>query len=110
MVIDKKGNFSFLFKGFRKHKYTVTRIEKVNSLNSNELSSFDLLFVILYDFKDVFDLLLLKSIHSSIIVGSENSKILKKLKSAEFNPVVDLSGSLGNVNTNFLNCVNEFFN
>lgn len=109
VVVDKKSNFPFLFHGIRKNKYTVTRIATVKELLSNELTSFNLFFVVLYEFKDVFELLLLNSTSSSIIVGSQNAIILKKLKSAGCYPVVDLSGNVFNVNTSFYDCVKEFF-
>ena len=108
VVVDKKNQFPFLFQGFRKHKYAVTRLATINELTSNELSNFNLVFVVMYEFKDVFELLVLNSTNSSIIVGSSNTRILKNLKSVNSFQVINLSGNLFNINSNFHDCINKF--
>ena len=110
VVVDKKMKFSFLFKGLRKHKYSVLEAETVDEITLNEITNFNLFFVVLYEFRDVFDLLLLNnncSSNTSIIIASENTKILKKAKKIACYPIVDLSGKI-NINNNFHDCIQQF--
>lgn len=106
VVVDKKGKFPFLFQGFRKNKYTILRTETIEEFSSNELVSFNLFFVVLYEFRDVFELLLLNTSSSPIIIASENCKILKKVKTIGCFPVVDLSGKV-NITNSFHDCIKQ---
>lgn len=108
VVVDKKGKFSFLFQGFRKHKYAILTTETLGRFSSDELTNFNMFFVVLYEFKDVFELLLLNNASSSIIVASENTRILKKIRTIDRYPVVELTGKV-NITNNFYDCINDFF-
>lgn len=110
VVVDKKGKFPFLFQGLRKHKYTVLTTENVDEISSIEVSNFNLFFVVLYEFRDVFELLILNRIYKTnipIILASENSKIIKKINKIACYPIVDLSGKV-NINISFHDVLKEY--
>lgn len=109
LLIDKKKKCSSLFKGLRKHKYSIFEAETIDEIILKESTNFNLIFVVLYDFRDVFDLLLLnsKNSSSSIVIASENSNILKKAKKTACYPIVDLSGKK-NINNSFYDCIKQF--
>jgi hypothetical protein len=108
VIVDKKGNYSFLFKGFRKNKFTISILETVLAIPSEEMLHFNLFFVVLYELRDVFELLKLSNGEIPLIVASENVKIIKKLQKLNYFQVVDLSKSIG-VTSRIHDCMNEIF-
>lgn len=108
VIVDKKGRYLFLFQGFRKNKFDFSRLETVIEIPSEEIVSYNLFFVVLYEFRDVFELLKLNDIGIPIIVGTENSKIIKKLGMVNYYHCVDLSKK-HTIISNLHNYINEIF-
>jgi hypothetical protein len=108
-VVDKKGKYSFLFQGFRKNKFAISGFETVMSITSELINQYNLFFVVVYEYKDVFELLQLKDSGIPIIVASENVKIIKKLQMIDFqNCIIDLSSKI-NILSNLHDCMDEIF-
>lgn len=107
-VVDKKGKYSFLFQGFRKHKFAISGFETVVSIPSEIIIQHNLFFVVVYEYKDVFELLQLKDIGIPIIVASENVRIIKKLQIIDFQNYIDLSSKI-NILSNLHDRMNEIF-
>lgn len=109
VVVDKKEKFSYIFRGFRKHKYVISNTLTVYDENFiNVLQRFDLFFVVIYEFKDVLELFPLNNNNLSMIVASENPKILKKVRKLECFKVIDLTNKF-NIASSLLDCVDEIF-
>lgn len=107
-VVDKKGKYSFLFQGFRKNKFAISGLETVVSMASEVISQYNLFFVVVYEYKDVFELLKLKDSGIPIIVASENFKIIKKLQIIDFHHCIGLSEKI-NILSSLHDCMNEIF-
>lgn len=43
------------FQGFRKYKFSISCFETVMSLTSEEMSNYNIFFIVLYECKDVFE-------------------------------------------------------
>lgn len=106
-VVDKKGKYSFLFQGFRKNKFSVSGLETVMSVTSEEMANYNIFFMVLYEFRDVFELLKMRQSDIPAIIASENVKIIKKLQKLNCYPVVDLS-KRNSIHTSLHDCMNEF--
>ncbi|WP_310594484.1 hypothetical protein [Flavobacterium sp.] len=103
-VVDKKGKYFFLFQGFRKNKFAVSGLETVVSMTSELITQYNLFFVVVYEYKDVFELLQLKDCGIPIIVASENFKIIKKLQIIDFHHCIGLSEKI-NILTSLHDCI-----
>lgn len=108
LLVDKKEKYSFLFNGLRKHKFSFNQLKTTSSQTNTDVVFVDLFFVVLYDYKDVFELLKLKNFNTPIIVGSENVNILKKIKNLNCFSIIDLSVK-GNLNIGFHDCMRQIF-
>lgn len=108
LLIDKKEKYSFLFKGLRKNKFSLNPLKTMSNLLESDLVEINLFFIVLYDNRDVFELLRLKNSDTPIIVGSENVTILKKIKKTNCFSIIDLS-SQGNLNSGMYDCMRQLF-
>jgi hypothetical protein len=106
-VVDKKGKYSFLFQGFRKNKFSISGLETVMSVTSEEMVNYNLFFMVLYEYRDVFELLKFRDGGIPAIIASENVKIIKKLQKLNCYPVVDLS-KRNSIHNSLYDCMNEF--
>ena len=105
MIFDKKCKFHYLFRGFRKHKYNVIMTESFTNFSKEEFSNFHIFIIVLYDFRDVFDLLLIYT-RSTIILAAENPRILKKAKLNGIFHVIDLKDN--NITIQLHECIHKF--
>lgn len=105
-VVDKKGKYSFLFRGFRKNKFVISELETVMFVSSEEMTKYNIFFIVLYEFRDVFELLKFRNIGISAIIASENLRILKKLQKIDCYQVVDLNKK-NNIHFSLHDCINE---
>lgn len=108
LLIDKKEKYSFLFNGFRKNKFYINQLKSISNLTETDLRYVNLFFVVLYDYRDVFELLKLKKFDTPIIIGSENSSILKKINEIDCFSVIDMSGGI-NLTMKLHSCIGQFF-
>lgn len=92
VLVDKKGVYSFLFEGLRKNKYSFSNYKTILKNTQKELINYNVFFVVLYDMKDVFELLKLNVGVIKIIVVSDNISIIKKLRSLGCIQFIDLTG------------------
>lgn len=105
-VVDKKGKYSFLFQGFRKNKFAISGLETVMSVTSEEMANYNIFFMVLYEYRDVFELLKFRDGEIPAIIASENVKIIKKLQKLNCYPVVDLS-KRNSIHSSLHDCMNE---
>lgn len=108
LVVNKKDNHPFLFSGFRKGKFSVQNKNTITKVPEKELICFDLFVLILYEFKDVFELLKIFDKGIPVIIATENLKILSKMKELNNFFVVNLSGN-ANVTGNLHECIKQIF-
>jgi hypothetical protein len=91
LVVDKKGKYPFLFRGFRKHKYVISQIDTLLLLDDDDLNNYNLFFIVLYEVRDIFEVLKNHNANTPIILASENSKIIKKIEQLKCFSIVNLS-------------------
>lgn len=91
LVVDKKGKYPYLFSGFRKHRYVVSQIESLLTLDDEELTKYNLFCVILYEIKDLLEVLKNYKANKPIIIASDNSKMVKKIEKLKCFSIVDLT-------------------
>ncbi len=91
LIVDKKGKYSFIFRGFRKHKYDISQTETLLLLDNKDLNNYNLFFIVLYEVRDIFEVLKNHNANTPIILASENSKIIKKIEQLKCFSIVDLS-------------------
>lgn len=111
LLVDKKEKYSFLFDGLRKNKFSLNHLKTTFvSKDDENITGINLFFVVLYDYRDILELLKLKNSNCPcpIVVGSENLNILKKIKKIDSFFVVDMSGK-SNLNMEFYNCIRSIF-
>ena len=108
LVVDKFDKYSYLFSGFRKNKFVHNKLVSLLRLSDAELCDISLLFMVLYEPRDVFELLKVCKSDTPLIIASENVKILKKLKDLECFIVLDLSNK-GNLYIGFHECISKVF-
>jgi hypothetical protein len=99
LVVDKKNNFSIYFKGFRKNKFTINSVSSVLKHSENELNEIGLFFVVLYEPKDMIQLVKLSTTSKSIVLATSNKRLLASLKNISEFQIVDLS-SKSNIMSN----------
>ena len=108
LVIDKYDKYSYLFSGFRKNKFVHNKLISLFKLSEADLFDISLFFIVLYEPRDVFELLKVCKSTTPVIIASENVKILKKLKDLEGFIVLDLSKK-GNLYIEFHECLSQVF-
>lgn len=91
LVIDKKEKYSFLFKGFRKHKFVISEIVTLLTLDEKELNNYNLFFIVIYELIDLLEVLKNHKVNKPIIIASENTKIINKIDKLKCFSIVDLS-------------------
>lgn len=94
LVVDKKDNYGVYFKGFRKNKFAISSVGSVLKHTENELKEMGSFFVVLYEPKDMIQLVKLSTISKSIVLASANKRLLGSLKNISEFPIVDLSPKL----------------
>jgi hypothetical protein len=91
LIIDKKNNYNIYFSGFRKHKFTFDMEPSILKLSENELNDTDVFFVVVYEPKDIIQIVKLAPISKSIIIGTVNKRLFSSFKSIQDYPIVDLT-------------------
>ena len=91
LIIDKKNNYNIYFNGFRKHKFTFNSEQSILKLSENELKKADVFFVVIYEPKDIIQILKLAPISKAIIIGTVNKRLFSSFKSIQDYPIVDLT-------------------
>ena len=107
LLIDKKDKFSFLFKGFRKNKFSIESVISILKCTETELMKSSIFFVVVYEPRDIIQLVKLAPISKSIIIGTVTKRLFTSFQLIKEYPVVDLSGKVNIIN-NFHNCMNNF--
>lgn len=90
MVVDKKNNYPILFKGFRKNKFKIDRTTTVLKSTKTTLKETTVFFVVLYEPKDIIQIVKLAPISKAIIIGTDNVRLFSQLRTIEDYPIVDL--------------------
>lgn len=109
VMIDKKEKFSNIFKGFRKHKFSINYFKNTSEITDKDFEFVNMFFVVLYDYKDLFELLKINTYNYPIIVGSDNINILNKIKKIDKVTVVDMSEEI-NLRIGLHNCIQQVIN
>ncbi len=108
LVVDKNDKYPFLFKGLRKNKFAIDSISSFSGLPESELTNFNMFFMIIYEPRDVFELLKVYKGTTPIVVASDNSKIIKKMKNLNCLSLIDLSIK-SNFDNGLYECINKMF-
>jgi|Laugresp1bdmlbsn_1035097.scaffolds.fasta_scaffold09910_3 hypothetical protein len=90
-IVDKKNEFYQLFKGFRKHKFEINSMTSILTCTELMLQETTIFFVVLYEPKDIIQLVKLAPISKSIIIGTVNKRLFNSLRSIQDYPLVNLS-------------------
>lgn len=106
-MVDKNDKYSFLFKGFRKNKFVVSHFDSIIKFSDEELLNANLFFMVLYETRDIFELLKIYNGSTPIIIASDNLRILKKMKNLGCFSLFDLSKK-GNLNIGLHECLKQF--
>jgi hypothetical protein len=94
LIVDKKAKYDFLFHGFRKNKFSISVCNSVLKHTEKEVLNTQIFFVVLYDTRDVIQLIKLFDVAQTVIVASESKRILKSMQNISRFPLVDLSTKL----------------
>jgi hypothetical protein len=94
LIVDKKAKYDFLFHGFRKNKFSFSVCNSVLKHTEDEVLNTQIFFVVLYDTRDVIQLVKLFEVAQTVIVASESKSILKSMQRISRFPLVDLSSKL----------------
>ncbi len=94
LIIDKKNNYNIYFNGFRKHKFAFSMEPSILKLSENELKEVDVFFVVVYEPKDIIQIVKLAPISKSIIIGTVNKRLFSSFQSIQDYPIVDLTPCL----------------
>lgn len=106
LLIDKKNKFSYLFNGFRKNKFAIFFSDSLFKQSDNELCDVDVFFFVLYENKDIIQLIKLFKTCPKIIVASDNYRLLKLLSKLNSFPIVNLTGD-ENITISLRNSLNQ---
>ena len=90
LVVDKKNVYMDKFRGLRKNKFLVNAVENIYKQSTIKLDDVDVFFLVLYSYRDVIQLLILAN-HPNIIIGTENTNILKSMRVLNGYKVIDLT-------------------
>jgi hypothetical protein len=91
LIVDKKSKFSSLFKGFRKNKFAINSMTSVLKSTELMLQETTIFFVVLYEPKDVIQLVKLAPISKSIIIGTVNKRLFSSFQTIQDYTLVDLT-------------------
>ncbi len=94
LVVDKKNNYHILFKGFRKNKFKIDAISSVLKSTETALQDTNVFFVVLYEPKDIIQIVKLAPISKSIIIGTVNKRLFSSFRTIQDFPIVDLSSGV----------------
>lgn len=94
LVVDKKNNYPILFKGFRKNKFKIDSINSLLKSTEAALQDTNVFFVVLYEPKDIIQIVKLAPISKSIIIGTVNKRLFSSFKTIQDFPIVDLSSGV----------------
>lgn len=108
VMIDRKEKFSTIFTGLRKHKFSINYFKNTSGITDTHFEIVNMFFVVLYEYKDVFELLKLNNCNCPIIIGSDNLNILKKIRKIDKVSVVDMSEEL-NLKMGLYSCIQQFY-
>jgi hypothetical protein len=109
LLVDKKGNFLQLFKGFRKNKFAINSVSSVLKSSEIELNETSIFFVVLYEPKDIIQIVKLSNITHSIIVGTVNKRLFQSFRTIRDYPIVDLSTNV-NIMTQMHEAIKRIWN
>lgn len=94
LVVDKKNNYPILFKGFRKNKFKIYSINSVLKSTESAFQDINVFFVVLYEPKDIIQIVKLAPISKSIIIGTVNKRLFSSFRTIQDFPIVDLSSGV----------------
>jgi hypothetical protein len=94
LLVDKKNKYYTSFNGLRKNKFEVQTISSVLKCTDSTLQETSVFFVILYEPKDIIQIVRLTSISKTIIIGTVNKRLFNSLRNLKDYPIVDLSLSM----------------
>ncbi len=94
LVVDKKNKYPLLFNGFRKNKFKIDGISSVLKNTETALQDTNVFFVVLYEPKDIIQIVKLVSISKSIIIGTGNKRLFSSFRTIQDFPIVDLSSGV----------------
>ncbi len=91
LIVDKKNKYPLLFKGFRKNKFKIDSISSVLKSTETALQDTNVFFVVLYEPKDIIQIVKLVPISKSIIIGTVNKRLFSSFRTINDFPIVDLT-------------------
>jgi hypothetical protein len=91
LLIDKKSKYDYLFNGFRKNKFCISVCSSILRHTDDDFLKTHIFFVVLYDTRDVIQLVKLFDVFHNVIVGSDNKRILNSFQKIKRFPLIDLS-------------------
>ena len=91
LLVDKNQSYNNLFKGFRKSYLTKSQVDSIKGMVDFEILKFNVVCIVVYEYRDLIEVLKLYSISPSIIVASSNNKIIKKLNGYNYCYVINLT-------------------
>lgn len=91
LVVGKNDKYQLLFEGLRKNKFAINFSRSFSSFSESELTYFNMFFIVIYEPRDVFELLRVYKENTPIVVASNNLNILKKMKNFSSLTLIDLS-------------------
>lgn len=94
VLVDKRNNYPLLFNGFRKNKFKIEVINSVLKSTETVLQDTNIFFVVLYEPKDIIQIVKLAPISKSIIIGTVNKRLFSSFRTIEDYPIVDLSSGV----------------
>lgn len=107
LVVDKKLNYGDYFNGFRKNKFTINSSKNILKYSEEELKEIGVFFIVLYEPRDIIQIVKLAPISKSIIIGTLNNRIFTSFRTIEDYPVVDLSSKFS-ILSNLLLALSRF--
>jgi hypothetical protein len=94
LVVDKKLKYEYLFSGFRKNKFSISVCDSVLKHSDESILDPTIFFVVIYESRDVIQLIKLFDVSKTVIIASESKKILNSFKKISRFPVIDLSSKV----------------
>lgn len=91
LLVDKNQSYNNLFKGFRRSYLSKSQVDSIKDMVDIEILKFNVVCVVVYEYRDLIEILKLHSISSPIIIASSNNKIIKNLKGYNYSYVINLT-------------------
>jgi hypothetical protein len=108
LIVDKKSKYPYLFNGLRKKKFSISICNSVLNYKKEDLNNnFNMFFVVLYESRDLIQLVKLFDVSKSIIVASQSRVILNSFEKMALLPLVDLSKDKFTLDLQTI--INEFY-